>query len=102
MSFWPGIARKAKGTLFRRGPMMMTCAEFEAFILDYLSGRLSTRQTRIFSLHLLLCRECRDYLEAYRRTLALEKAAFRTPTAPLPADVPEDLVKAILAARSAD
>ena len=102
MSFWFRMARKAKGTLFRRGPMMMTCAEFKTFILDYLSGRLPTRQRRIFSLHLLLCRECRDYLDAYRRTVALEKAAFRTPAAPVPEDVPEDLVKAILAARFAD
>jgi anti-sigma factor RsiW len=96
------MARKTKGTVFRRGPLMMTCAELEAFILDYLSGRLSARQRRIFSLHMLLCRECRDYLEAYRRTVTLERAAFRTPTAPTLEDVPEDLVKAILAARSVD
>ena len=101
MSVLSGIARKAKGMMLRHGPMMMTCAEFEAFILDYLSDDLPPTQKRIFEWHLRVCRECRDYLEAYRRTVQLEKAAFQSTTAPLPEDVPEDLVKAIIEARLA-
>lgn len=102
MSFWSRVARMAKGIMLRHGPMMMTCAEFETFILDYLSGRLPSAQKRIFEVHLKVCRECRDYLKAYQRTVALEKAVFPTPTASVPGDVPEDLVKAILAARGSD
>ena len=102
MSFWSSMARKAKGIMLRRGPMMITCAEFETFILDYLSDRLSPTQKRIFELHLRVCRECRDYLKAYRQTVELGRAAFRTPAAPVPEDVPEDLVKAIVEARSSD
>ncbi len=102
MSHWSKLARWAKGVMLRRGPMMMTCAEFETFVLDYLSGDLPSRQRRIFELHLRVCRECREYLEAYRRSNALGKAVFQTPSYPLPEDVPEDLVQAILAARDAD
>ena len=102
MSLRSTIARKAKGLMFRHGPMMMTCAEFETFVLEYLSGSLPRRQKRIFELHLKICRECRDYLEAYRRSVKLGRAVFETPAAPLPEDVPEDLVNAILAANSSD
>lgn len=102
MSFWSSMARKAKGMMLRRGPMMITCAEFETFVIDYLSDRLTPTQKRVFEWHLRICRECRDYLKAYRQTVELGKAAFRAPTAPVPEDVPEDLVKAILDARSSD
>lgn len=102
MSLWSTLARKAKGVMLRRGPMMMTCAEFETFVLDYLSGDLPPSKGRVFELHLKVCRECREYLEAYRRSLALGQAAFRTPSDPVPEDVPEDLVRAILVARDAD
>ena len=96
------MMRMAKGIMLRHGPKMMTCAEFETFVLDYLSDRLPPAQKQIFELHMRLCRECRDYLEAYQRTVELEKAAFQSPTAPVPEDVPEDLVRASLAARASD
>jgi hypothetical protein len=46
-----------------------------------------------------LCRECRDYLEAYRRTMEIGQAVFSEPDESVPGAVPEDLVNAILAAR---
>ena len=102
MSFWSTMARKMKGMMLRRGPMMITCAEFEDFILDYQSDRLTPRQRFIFELHLKVCRDCRDYLRAYQRTVELGKAVFQSDQAQVPAEVPEDLIAAILAARSAD
>ena len=102
MSVWSTMARRFKGFMLRRGPMMMTCAEFETFVLDYLSGDLPAAKRRVFELHLKICRECREYLAAYRETMAVGKAAFTQPTDSLPDDVPEDLVRAIVAARSAD
>ena len=90
-----------KGMMLRHMPLMITCGEFEAFILGYLEDELPAGQRRVFALHLAVCRECRDYLAAYRRTVELGKAAFAEPAAPLPEDVPEDLVKAVLAARRA-
>ena len=53
----------------------------------------------MFELHIKLCRECRDYLAAYRRTMAISRRALDAPDDAVPEDVPEDLIEAILAAR---
>ena len=83
----------------RTMPLMLTCQELEDFMVDYLDGTLPERQRRKFDLHLRLCRDCRHYLEAYKGTITLCQAAFAEPDGSLPEDVPEALVKAILAAR---
>ena len=93
--------RLVKGLMLRHMPAMITCQEFEDFILDYLEGQLPARQRRVFEFHLKICRECRDYLAAYRRTAEIGRAAFDEPAASVPDDVPEDLVKAVLDARRA-
>ena len=94
------LRRRVKGMMLRHMPMMITCREFEDFILAYLDGELPLRQRRIFEFHIRVCRECRDYLTAYRLSTELAKRAFGDPDQPLPDDVPEDLVKAILAAKT--
>ena len=80
-------------------PLMLTCREFEDFVLDYFEETLPTKQRLIFEMHLVVCRDCRSYLAAYRRSMALGKAIFERQESPVPGDVPEDLVKAILAAK---
>ena len=82
-------------------PLLITCEQFEEFILAYTEGKLPKRQQIVFELHLKVCPECRDYLAAYRRTIEVSKRAFEEPDQALPDEVPEDLVKAILAARDA-
>ena len=82
-------------------PLMITCRQFEDFILAYLDGELPDKQKFIFELHLKICSDCRDYLAAYQRTIEISKRAFEKPDNPVPDDVPEDLVAAILAARDA-
>jgi anti-sigma factor RsiW len=77
----------------------MTCRELTDFLGAYLDGELSDEVRRRFEEHLAACPECAAYLETYRGTVKLARDAFRDPDAPVPADVPEDLVKAILAAR---
>ena len=52
-----------------------------------------------FDRHLSRCPSCRAYLTQYRATVAAGKEAFAEPDAALPADVPEDLIQAILASR---
>lgn len=91
--------RRLRGALQRKAPFMITCRELEEFIAEYLDHALSWRQWIVFRLHLLYCRECRDYLVSYERTVALGKAVFQHPDGPVPEDIPEDLVRAILAAR---
>ena len=77
----------------------MTCREFSDFIMDYQSGELSSELRARFDQHLGLCDNCRNYLTSYEETVKLGKAAFDDEHAELPADVPDELVRAILAAR---
>ena len=77
----------------------MTCRELVDFLAAYLDGELSEDVRLRFDEHLAACPECSVYLETYRETVKLAKGAFQAPADPLPADVPERLVKAILAAR---
>lgn len=94
-----GIRRWVKGQMMKRIHGMITCVEFEAFISAYIDGELSQRQLSTFNLHLKMCRECREYLAAYQRTLEITHATVSYREALDPGDVPEDLVKAILAAK---
>jgi anti-sigma factor RsiW len=77
----------------------MTCRELVDFLGAYLDGELSDEIRRRFDDHLAVCPECATYLETYRETVKLAKAVFRDLDDPVPAGVPEDLVKVILAAR---
>jgi anti-sigma factor RsiW len=79
----------------------MTCRELAEFLDDYLSGTLPPSRRSLFDEHLDACPDCRNYLDSYRQTVQLGKAAFSEPQEPVPQDVPEALVKAILAARPA-
>ena len=78
----------------------MTCREFADFMADYLVGELPAAARAEFDHHLDLCVNCRKYLTGYEATVRLGRAAFEDQGAALPPDVPEPLVKAILAARA--
>jgi len=79
----------------------MTCKDFIEFLLDYLEGGLPNAQKARFEEHLSVCRSCVAYLSNYRDTVELSKAALCDPEAPVPDEVPEDLVAAVLSARMA-
>jgi anti-sigma factor RsiW len=68
--------------------------------MDYLSSELPAETRQEFERHLDICENCRRYLEAYEETVTLGKHAFDDQDGPVPADVPDDLVRAILAALS--
>ena len=95
----PGLLRRAKGIMLKRMHRMITCKEFEDFILRYLDDELPASQRSVFELHMRLCRECREYLAAYRRSIEVSRAAVKSADEALPDDVPEDLIRAILEAR---
>src|SRR5436309_7930225 len=82
------------------GPTM-TCRELIDFLMAYLDGELDPAERAEFDRHLSLCPNCRNYLHSYTATVRLGKWAFASPDSAAPGDVPEDLVKAILAARPA-
>jgi len=78
---------------------MLTCREFADFMADYLADELSPAIKDSFDEHLRLCPNCRRYLASYKETVALGRHAFEDYEAMLPPEVPDDLVKAILAVR---
>ena len=94
-----GLMRWLKGMILKHMHGMITCREFEAFIHDYLAGELPAPKVRVFEWHLKLCRECREYLAAYRSSIEMGRRALGAPDAAPPDDVPEDLIRAILDAR---
>ena len=77
---------------------MLTCRELIDFLAAYLDGELAPGPRAAFEAHLSRCPACVDYLASYRETIRLGKKACE-PDAELPADVPSELVDAILAAR---
>jgi anti-sigma factor RsiW len=79
----------------------MNCREFTEFLHEYVFGNVPAEQRAEFEKHLAECPWCVAYLDSYQKTIQLEKAAFSVgEDEPLPADVPEELVQAILRARS--
>lgn len=87
--------------LVRHVPYLLTCADFEQFVHDYVEGSLDPRERRTFDLHMELCRTCQVYFAHYVETIDLGKAVCDAADAAASPDLPEELVAAILAARSA-
>lgn len=77
----------------------MTCRELVDFLSAYLDGELSSEARIRFDAHLSACPECSAYLRTYEAAVKLAKDACDHPDDPVPADVPEELVRAILKAR---
>ncbi|AKS46715.1 Putative zinc-finger [Octadecabacter temperatus] len=90
------VKRRMKGMMFRL-PMMISCPQFEEFIVEYLEGGLTVHERRVFALHLKICRECREYLAAYEASMAAAKQGLASDASSVPVDIPEDLVAAITA-----
>ena len=85
------------------GGRSMTCKEFIGFLHEYLEGELPPEERALFDEHLSLCVSCVNYLSNYRDTMRLAKASLMESMAsegPVPGDVPEELITAILAARA--
>lgn len=78
---------------------MITCRDFVEFLWAYVSGELPSDQRFEFEAHLAICPHCIHYLDSYSKTVGLEKTAFENLDEPVPADMPDELVSAILAAR---
>lgn len=93
------LGRWLKAKMFTHIHNMISCREFEDFVREYVDDELSAAQRSVFELHLRMCRECRQYLAAYQRTMEIGVAVLGRADEPVPDEVPEDLIKAILEAR---
>jgi anti-sigma factor RsiW len=78
---------------------MLSCREFIDFLMDYVSGELPPGQRAVFEEHLGECPDCVAYLHSYQQTVRIEKVACGCHDT-VPDDVPEELIRAILAARA--
>ena len=77
----------------------MKCRECFEFILRYLDGELASEEHASFELHMDRCPPCRRYLAQYNQTVHLGKVACSGKDGDVPADVPEELIRAILESR---
>jgi anti-sigma factor RsiW len=80
----------------------LTCRELIEFLHRYLDGELAPEVRARFEEHLRECPPCGDYLASYRATMTLAADAFADDAeGPVSDDeVPEELVRAVLAARA--
>ncbi len=92
--------RTLRGIIMRTMPLMISCEEFEEFIIDYLEGTLPKRQRLVLGWHLRMCPECRAYLAAYQRAMEVTSVGLDDQEDPLSEAIPEELVQAIIAARN--
>lgn len=77
----------------------ISCREVVDLCDDVVADTLPAERRATLERHLAICKECTDYLDSYRKTLALSKDACRTDPAAENAPIPEDLVRAILRKR---
>lgn len=89
------------GWVFRRLPGMITCGQFEAFIIDYHEGDLPQTQREDFERHMSLCGRCRNSVEGYRKVIELNRQLFAGQDGPLPDDVPDQVVAAVVSTMNA-
>ena len=81
---------------------MLTCKEFDDFMVDYLDGDLTVWQKFMCWLHVKMCRECASFIQQYQKVIKFGQSAFDAPDDdPLPDSVPEELIKAALVYRNA-
>lgn len=82
---------------------MLTCREIADFLSAYHEGELPPAQRAEFDRHLAVCGPCVTYLQGYQHTIKLCTAlGNEAHTADQHAEIPAELVKAILAARASD
>jgi predicted anti-sigma-YlaC factor YlaD len=75
----------------------LTCREMTDFLADYLDGSLSPAERHLVGKHLADCPECIAYLRSYAETIRLARQTREDDS--LSDTIPDELVRAILAAR---
>ncbi|MCR9071386.1 MAG: zf-HC2 domain-containing protein [Alphaproteobacteria bacterium] len=87
--------------LENRVPGLLTCAEFQQTLDDYIDGALGRAGRMIVDIHLKTCPTCRRYMSAYRKVRDIAPRALDTDETKALGEIPEDLVLAIIMARKA-
>lgn len=79
----------------------ITCRELIEFLMEYLDGVMTPERRHEVDRHLAVCPSCVEYVKSYQEAVRLGKAALKADDSPCPPEVPEELVRAVLAARKA-
>lgn len=77
----------------------MKCRELLEFLMQYLEDELPPEERASFERHMDDCPPCANYIQSYRAVRAMGRKALCCEGDAVPADVPEDLIQAILRAR---
>jgi anti-sigma factor RsiW len=77
----------------------MTCEELVEFLSRYLDGELPESERSVFEKHLKDCPPCEVYLDSFREAIRLGRQVCSEEEC---GEMPENLVKAILAARGSE
>lgn len=67
-------------------PQPLSCEEINRFIVDFLDGNMDEPRRSAFGIHLHHCSNCAAFLNQYRHTIRLTRAARDIP-------IPEELVR---------
>ena len=76
---------------------MISCEHLLEFLTDFVEQTLSHDERSRFEEHLAVCPECVNYLRNFEATIRATRSAYGRAAA----RVPEQLIQAILAARTA-
>ena len=97
-----GPMKRRMGQLFLNCfPGQITCTEFERFLVDFYEENLSEREQQVFEFHMSICPMCNVHFRSYVRAIELGKKVCEGDKNDIAQNVPEELVQAILQARSA-
>lgn len=77
---------------------MLNCQEILCYLMKYLDGELSPEESARFEKHIAICPPCIDYMKTYKETIRLGQSVCHDETSAC-AEVPEELIQAILAMR---
>jgi anti-sigma factor RsiW len=78
---------------------LITCRQLIDFLADYLDGSLPADGRHNFERHLGVCPSCVAYVNSYKQTIAMGKAALAPTDASASGIVPEGVIQAIRLAR---
>ena len=82
------------------GKPFIPCEEVLTFLWAYLSDELPPEKVAEFDRHLAVCPSCVNYIETYKKTVELSRGTFRAEGGgEVAAEMPEDLMGAVMAAR---
>ncbi|MBC8366831.1 zf-HC2 domain-containing protein [bacterium] len=79
------------------GMRIASCKDLARVLYDYIDDELSDSEKRSIDMHLLVCKDCRNYLKTYRDTIQMVR---KIPDTPMPQDFSdylEDLLRKRLA-----